>query len=117
MGATKKQDIKSYTKGVQPSIYSLHESGAELARKALLRATIYSVSGFSLFCFGVWKLSGANNFEEFRYKAGTVLPRISKPKSENHGRTEFKNLTDLWQYLIDEDNKKKEKKQSIRNED
>jgi hypothetical protein len=39
-----------------------------------------------------------------------VLPRISKPKSEQEGRTEFQNLTDLFQYIIDEDNKKKDNK-------
>jgi hypothetical protein len=66
------------------------------------------VTGFSIFCFSIWKLSGANTFEEFRYKAGAILPRISKPKSEQEGRTEFQNLTDLFQYIIDEDNKKKE---------
>ena len=88
-------------------MYELHESGAKLARKALLKASIYSVSGFTLFCFSIWKLSGASTFEEFRYKAGTILPRIGKPKSEQQGRTEFKNLTDLAQYLIEEDNKKR----------
>lgn len=87
----------------------MHESGAQLARRALLRATAYSFTGFGLFCFSVWQLSGANSFAEFRYKAGTILPRISKPKSEQEGRTQFENLTDLFQYIIDEDNKKKKR--------
>ena len=97
-------------KGSQASYFELHESGAKLAQRALLRATLYSVSGFSIFCIGVWKLSGASNFEEFRIKAGSFLPRITKPAGEHQGRTEFKNLTDLFQYLIDEDNKKKTNK-------
>ena len=106
LGATKKQDSKSYSKGVKQNIHNLHESGAALARRALLKATIYSVSGFSLFCFSVWKLSGAQNFDEFRFKIGTFLPRITSNK-QKEGRTEFENLTELWQYLIDEDEKKK----------
>jgi hypothetical protein len=38
------------------------------------------------------------------------LPRISKEKGENEGRTEFKNLTELFQYFIDEDKREKEEK-------
>jgi len=45
--------------------------------------------------------------EEFRQKAGQILPEI--PKKENPGaRTEFKNLTELFQYVIDEDNRAKQ---------
>jgi hypothetical protein len=65
-----------------------------------------SVGGFSLFCLGIWTLSGAKNFQEFRYKAGSILPDLRK--NRNQGRTEFENLTELFQYVIDEDNKKKE---------
>jgi hypothetical protein len=85
----------------------LHEAGTTLARRALFRATVYSVTGVSLFCFCIWKLSGANNFEEFRNNIGTFLPKIKRKQAENSGRTEFKNLTDLFQYIIDEDNLKK----------
>lgn len=111
LSVTKKQDSKSYLKGIQPNLFEVHESGAGLARRALLRATLYSVTGFSLFCVGVWKLSGASNFEEFRYTVGSLLPRITKPPSEQQGRTEFKSLTDFMQYLVDEDNKKKKRKE------
>lgn len=111
LSVTKKQDSKSYLKGIQPNLFEVHESGASLARRALLRATLYSVTGFSLFCVGVWKLSGASNFEEFRYTVGSLLPRITKPPSEQQGRTEFKSLTDFMQYLVDEDNKKKKRKE------
>jgi len=48
--------------------------------------------------------------QEFRQAAGNLLPRI--PKKENPGaRTEFENLTELFQYIIDEDNKKKSESQ------
>lgn len=115
VSSTKKRETKHLTNKRLREFYYLQESGAELARKALLRATIYSVSGFSLFCFGVWKLSGANNFEEFRYKIGSLLPQIKRNK-ESQGRTEFKNLTDLFQHLIDEDQRIKSVKKSDQNE-
>ena len=44
--------------------------------------------------------------EEFRLKVGNMLPRIPK-NYPPQGRTEFENLTDLLQYIIDEDNKEK----------
>ena len=47
--------------------------------------------------------------EEFRLKVGNMLPRIPK-NYPPQGRTEFENLTDLLQYIIDEDNKDKAQK-------
>ena len=41
------------------------ESGVSLATRALARGTVYSVAGFSLFCFTVWKLMGVNNVSTF----------------------------------------------------
>lgn len=109
LGSVKKREIKSLGNKKLKDLYYLQESGAELAKRALIRATIYSVGGFSLFCFSVWKLSGANNFQEFRNKIGSLLPKI-KRNNEQQGRTEFRNLTELFQYLIDEDIKSKEPK-------
>ena len=53
------------------------ESGARLALRALGRATVYAVGGFSLFCFGVWKLMGVNNMDEFRTKMQSIMPRVT----------------------------------------
>lgn len=39
----------------------LPESGSSLAMKALGWGTFYAVSGFSIFCFGVWKLMGVKD--------------------------------------------------------
>ncbi len=105
LGSTKKQNSKLVKN--KKNIDYLHASGAALARKALLRATILTVSGFSIFCFSIWKLSGAKDFKEFRYKVGQVLPTISNRSKEKEGRRDFENLTELWHYLIDEDQKKK----------
>ena len=38
-----------------------HETGSQLAMKALGRATLYSVGGFSLFTFTVAKVLGVSN--------------------------------------------------------
>jgi hypothetical protein len=108
VGATKKREIKDLDGKELRDYYARHERGVEFAKKALTRATLYSVGGFSLFCFTIWKLSGASNFQEFRYKVGTVLPKLSKP-TDKIERTEFENLTDLLQYVIDEDKKKRTK--------
>lgn len=43
-------------------------------------------------------------FEEFRNKAGSILPRI--PKKESQGRTEFTGLNDLLDYLQHQKSKK-----------
>jgi hypothetical protein len=112
---TKKKETKDLdlNKENLRSFYNLHDSGVQLARRALLRATLYSVSGFSLFCFSVWKLSGAKNFDEFRLKIGSLLPSIKRNQdAASQGRTEFKNLTELFQYIIDEDKKNKAKQTS-----
>lgn len=112
----KKKDTKGFLKGLEPQKEDPLESGVRLARRALARATLYSVGGFSLFCFSIWKLSGAQNFEEFRYKAGNFLPRIKRNSDQPQGRTEFKNLTELFQYLIDESEKENQIKK-LKNKD
>ncbi|GLG94037.1 Transmembrane protein 242-like Protein [Gryllus bimaculatus] len=81
--------------------------GALLALRALAWGTAYAVGGVGLLCFGVWKLSGANDLKEFRSTMGSVLPRI--PKKESSGRTEFEGLTDLLKYIISESENKKSK--------
>jgi hypothetical protein len=114
---SKKQDTRHFNKGLlqQKQADIIHESGVSFARRALARATIYSVGGFSLFCFSIWKLSGANNFVEFRQKIGSVLPQIKKTPREQEGRTEFENLTELFQYVIDEDKRQKDLKETQQN--
>ncbi|KAK3862661.1 hypothetical protein Pcinc_031498 [Petrolisthes cinctipes] len=106
LGMTKKKDPNMFSKGIMGS-QQLHEAGGALAMRALGRGTLYAVSGFSLFCFGMWKLVGANSLEEFRMKAGNMLPRIPR-NDPPQSRTEFTGLNDLLQYLIDEDDRKKQ---------
>ncbi|GBM43239.1 Transmembrane protein 242 [Araneus ventricosus] len=104
LALAKKRDPVYFFKGMMPT-KELPESGSALAMRALGWGTFYAVSGFSIFCFGVWKMMGVKNLEEFRMKVGNALPRI--PKSENPGRSEFKNLRELLNYVIEEDKKGK----------
>lgn len=39
----------------------LADSGAHLALRALGWGTVYAITGTSLICYGIWKLSGATN--------------------------------------------------------
>ena len=58
------------------------ESGARLATRALGRATLYSVSGFTLFCLVVWKALGVHNMKEFSAKMQSFMPRVSPENAE-----------------------------------
>ena len=109
--ATKKREKSDLDSNELRNLYKLHDRGVDIAKKALIRATLFSVSGFSIICFGIWKLSGANTFDEFRYKVGQVLPRLSK-STDKKSRTEFSSLTDFLQFVIDEDRRKKTERAS-----
>ncbi|XP_066586334.1 transmembrane protein 242 [Prorops nasuta] len=83
------------------------ESGTSLAFRALRRGSLYAVGGCSAIFYSIWKLSGANNFEEFRYKMGSILPKIPK-NDPPQSKTEFEGLTDLLTYVSEDWNQKKE---------
>lgn len=89
---------------------SLHmqETGASLALRALGWGTLYAITGCGILFYGIWKLSGATNFQEFRFKVGSILPKIPK-NNPPQGRTEFSGLNDLLNYLIESSNKSKDK--------
>lgn len=74
------------------------DTGAHLALKALGIGTVLAIVGVGSISYGIWKLSGAKDFVEFRMKVGELLPRI--PKNEvPTSRTEFEGLNDLLGYL------------------
>uniref|UniRef100_A0A6M2CSA3 Transmembrane protein 242 n=1 Tax=Rhipicephalus microplus TaxID=6941 RepID=A0A6M2CSA3_RHIMP len=104
LAQAKKRDPENFAEGLTAS-QKLHESGSRLALRALGRGTLYSVTGFSIFCFVAWKAMGVSDLQEFRLKVGSFLPRI--PKNEPQGRTEFSSLRDLLNYVIEESDKKK----------
>ncbi|KAB7496188.1 Transmembrane protein [Armadillidium nasatum] len=110
IGSTRKSDPEMFDKGLM-KVRNLHAAGSSLALKALGWGTLYAVGGVALFSTLVWKLSGAKNLQEFRMKAGNILPKIPK-NDPPQGRTEFKSLTDFLQYLIDEDARNKNVKEN-----
>ncbi len=84
----------------------LHEAGARLATRALGIGTICAIGGCSVLFFGIWKLSGAKDLQDFRQKAGQILPRIPK-NDPPQSRTEFSGVNDFLQYVIDKDKEEK----------
>ena len=69
----------------------LNQSGAALAVRALGYGTLYAVLGCSALFFTIWKLTGAKDLQDFRLKAGSILPQIPK-NNPPIGRTEFSGL-------------------------
>ncbi|XP_023235990.1 transmembrane protein 242-like [Centruroides sculpturatus] len=104
LAIAKKKEPTLFLKGIIRSP-DIPESGGSLALRALGWGTLYATTGFSLFCYAVWKALGVQNLHEFRQKVGSMLPRITNPESQ--GRTEFENLRDLINYIIEEDKEKK----------
>lgn len=116
LAQTKKQDPNKFDQGVIGSISTkerqqilLHESGARLASKALAYGSLFAVGGTALLFLGIWKLSGAKDLQDFRQKAGSILPRVPK-NDPPQSRTEFSSLTDFLQYVIDKDLEEKRNK-------
>jgi hypothetical protein len=105
----KRQDPEMFAKGIHGT-REIPESGVSLATRALVRGSLYSVAGVGLICFAVWKIMAVHNLAEFRQKVGSMLPTI--PKKDNPGRGDFTTIRDLFNYLIEEDEKKKAKKVS-----
>ncbi|KAK2582837.1 hypothetical protein KPH14_008922 [Odynerus spinipes] len=106
LASARKQDPKYFNEGLS-GCKGLNETGASLALRALGWGTFYAVTGCGLLFYGIWKISGAKNAEEFRYKMGSLLPRIPK-NDPPQSRTEFEGLTDLLTYLADDWGKKKD---------
>ncbi|XP_059222754.1 transmembrane protein 242 isoform X2 [Stomoxys calcitrans] len=97
LGKAKKSESKLVEKGGTKTLLLLDE-GSALAMRALGWGTLYAVLGTGAFCFGVWKLSGAKNMEEFRLKMGSGLPKLTSDQPPT-SRTDFESLTDLMKYL------------------
>ncbi|XP_063700766.1 transmembrane protein 242 [Culicoides brevitarsis] len=93
----KRKDPKFFDKGVVAT-REMNESGAMLAMRALAWGSLYAWIGTGCICYGIWKMSGASNFEEFRQVVGDKLPRIKK-NDPPQSRTEFEGLNDLMGYL------------------
>lgn len=104
--ATRKQDPKYFGDGIS-GMKGVHETGASLAIRALGWGTFYAIAGCGLFFYGIWKISGATNAEEFKLKMGSLLPKIPK-NNPPQSRTEFEGLTDLLTYISEDWGRNKE---------
>lgn len=60
LGMAKKKDPHMFNKGMMGA-RELHEAGGALAMRALGWGTFYAVTGFSIFCFCAWKLTGSKD--------------------------------------------------------
>lgn len=60
LGMAKKKDPEMFNKGMIGG-RELREAGGALAMRALGWGTLYAFTGFSIFCFGVWKLIGVKD--------------------------------------------------------
>ncbi|CAG5121446.1 unnamed protein product [Candidula unifasciata] len=107
LAMAKRQDPDMFARGIHGT-REIPESGVSLATRALVRGSMYSVAGVSLFCFAVWKVMGVHSLAEFRQKVGSVMPKI--PKKDNPGRGDFTTIRDLFNYIIEEDEKEKRAK-------
>ncbi|XP_034940037.1 transmembrane protein 242 [Chelonus insularis] len=99
LASARKRDPQFFQEGVAG--VGTQEAGVSLALRALRRGTLYAFTGCGLICYGIWKLSGATNFKEFREKMGSILPRIPR-NDPPQSRTEFDGLTDLLKYVSEE---------------
>ncbi|XP_071746596.1 transmembrane protein 242 [Lepeophtheirus salmonis] len=70
----KKKDPKSFAEGIVVK----KESGVAFAARALAYGSLLSICGTGIFFWGIWKVSGAHDFEDFKQKVGQVLPRVTK---------------------------------------
>ena len=110
LAATRKQDPKYFHEGVAgvTGVKGVSESGASLALRALGWGSVYAIGGCGILFYGIWKLSGATNAEEFRNKMGSILPRIPK-NNPPQSRTEFEGLNDFLTYVSEDWGKNKTK--------
>ncbi|XP_070496308.1 transmembrane protein 242 isoform X1 [Chironomus tepperi] len=114
LAIAKKNDTQYFDKGISANSIEMTETGAQLgievflltslavhinSLRALKWGTLIAIIGTGSLCFGVYKLSGANDLKEFRIICGNILPRIPKNKEHSQSRTDFENLSDLMSYV------------------
>lgn len=63
LSMAKRRDPKYFDKGVEVTP-DLAETGAMLAIRALGWGTLYAFLGTGAICYGIWKLSGANDVSD-----------------------------------------------------
>ena len=70
--AVKKNDNTKY----DAAATELYESGSKLAVRALKWGSLYAITGCGLIMFGVWKLSGAKNVNDYGKIISIILYQL-----------------------------------------
>lgn len=76
LGMAKKKDPNMFNKGIMGA-REMHEAGGALALRALGWGSLYAIAGFSVFCFSVWKLSGAKDVSHHLESCNSICNVIS----------------------------------------
>lgn len=107
LSQAKKSDPKHFDAGL--------EGGVSLATRALIRATFYAVGGVGALTFVVCKAMDIHSLEDFRVKMQSVfkskIPDI--PRNNPPGRSDFKSIRELFEYLNEEDKNAKRLRQEM----
>ncbi|XP_060068366.1 transmembrane protein 242-like [Ylistrum balloti] len=111
LALTKKQDPSSYEKGSLDHAKGKQVTGHALAAKAFRWGTLLAFSGVGLISFGVWKMLGVHNMEEFTAAVQSKMPIIPKKDESEQGRSDFATLKELADYLVQQDEIKKKRKE------
>ncbi|XP_021355337.1 transmembrane protein 242-like isoform X2 [Mizuhopecten yessoensis] len=111
LALTKKQDPVYYQKGSLDHSQGKPVTGYSVALRAFRLGTLLAFSGVGLISFAVWKTLGVNNMEEFSAAVQSKMPVIPKKDKSQQGRSEFESLKDLADYLTEQDEIKKKKKE------
>lgn len=107
LGGTLSQARKSDPKNFDAGL----EGGVQLASRALARATVYAVGGVGVLTFAVCKAMDVHSLADFRVKMQSIfkshVPDI--PRNSIQGRSDFKSIRELFEYLDEEDKNAKRK--------
>ncbi|XP_069102917.1 transmembrane protein 242-like [Argopecten irradians] len=111
LALTKKQDRTSYEKGKLDHANGNPITGYSLAARAFRWGTLLAFSGVGLLSFTVWKMLGVHNMEEFTAAVQKKMPIIPKKGESEQGRSNFETLKELADYLEEQDEIKKRRKE------
>ncbi|XP_033739647.1 transmembrane protein 242-like [Pecten maximus] len=111
LALTKKQDRSSYEKGSLDHAKGNPVTGYSVAARAFRWGTLLAFSGVGLLSFTVWKMLGVHNMEEFTAAVQSKMPIIPKKDKNEQGRSDFETLKDLANYLEEQDEIKRRRKE------
>ena len=98
----RKKDPKNFDAALLPN------EGGRLAARALLIGSALSIGGVGVICFVGYKLLGQfESKQHMKEKFASVLPEVKKKPVEERGRSNFQSFRELFDYLQESDQKRK----------